>query len=237
MDKDKIEEGLQKLGVPAPLARFRAWDWSEVSKLLIQTLVTPLTLGIFSFFLSDKVDKSQQGFFTQMQTQIQSSTANAEEQAKRQRKEEEEQRHRQQVQDALHGKRLWIWDQLAQDLYAIRCSVLALPACAELSPGDILVRKQRCDFVVSAYRDFLPEALVSAYGAFSESVFAESQDPAVPTTVRASYVNRPLAKTKQQKQIFAYGKDAQAALTQQAVINAKWEALREAVSKMLAPPA
>lgn len=233
----KIEQELQKLGVPAPLARLRSWDWSEVSKLLIQTLVTPLTLGVFSYFLSGKVDKAQQGFLTQVQTQIQSSAASAEDKAKHQRAEEEQQRHKQQVQEALHGKRMWVWDQISLDLYDIRCYMLALPACAELSLGDILARKQRCDFVVSAYRDFLPEVLVSAYGAFSDSAFATSTDPAAPTTVRASYVNRALDKKKPQKQVFAYGKDVQAALTQQKVIEEKWEALRAAVSQMLAPPA
>lgn len=190
-------------------------------------------MGVFSVFLSGKVDKAQQGLVEQ----IQNRTKSSEEQARLQRAEEEQQRRRQQQEQATFSKQLSLWDQLAPDLYGIRCYALSLPGCAELGPADVLSRKQRCDTLMNAYRDFLPVSVVSAYEAFSDSVFAISKDPSAPVMLRLSYSDHPKVKKKPEKRLFSYGKDSEAAHAQRKSIGEKWEALRQAISKMLVNPA
>ncbi|MFO0576520.1 MAG: hypothetical protein U1A78_21150 [Polyangia bacterium] len=229
---DKLAEELEKAGLPAALGRPSAWNAPELAKLAIQTLVPSVCMGALTTVVSGKFDKAQQGLLSQ----IQSKSSREMEQAQRQRTEEEQQRQRLVQQQARHGKRLWIWDQLAPDLQDIRCYVLALPECAELGPQEILLRKRHSDSIMSSYRDFLPEDFVKAYGAFTDAAFELSADPSLPIRLRASFVSRPPDKKKLVKPLFAYGKDLLAARAQQPVITAKWDALQQAVSQMFAPP-
>jgi hypothetical protein len=218
------------MGVPAALSRPSSWNAAELTKLVIQTLVPSVCMGAFTTVVSGRLDKAQKGLLAQIQSKSQSES----EQAKRQRAEEEERHSREQKLQALHGRRLWIWDQVAPDLQDIRCYVPALSACADLGPQEILLRKRHSDFVLSAYRDFLPERFVSAYGAFTDSAFEVPKDLSQPTRLRASYLNRPPDKNKLVKPLFVYGKDLGAARAQQPVITAKWDALQQSVSQMFA---
>lgn len=220
---------LEKMGLPAAAVLQRSWNAKEIWQLIIQTFVTPLTLGAFSFFLSDKVDKAQQGFMTHLQGQTQ--------QSQHKRKTEETERQQREQSQALLAKRLWLWDQVAQDLYDINCYLQILPTCRGIAPEDIFSRRQHCEFVLSAYHDFFPEEVRSSYRAFAEAAFEIPSDPRAQIKLKASFRDRPREKKKPKPIYFVYAKDVNAAAAQRKIIGDRWETLRAAMSRMIQPQA
>lgn len=222
------------------LAKLATRNRSELWTMLVQTLITPLTLAVFSFFLSGRLEKSQEGFLTQFQKQALEATDKAHRQRATEeevRRKEAQARREEQRQDALRARRLWTWDQVAEDLYELQCYVLAVPECRLLSVESVLGRKQHCDSVIHANREFLPDSVLKSYADFAEAAFESAKKPAGSLRLRCSYANRPLVKKRAQKKLFAYGKDIKSALAQHKQISEKWKILRHEISQMIATPA
>lgn len=221
----QLADELAKAGVPAALLEQRSWSGAGIGKLLIQTLVTPLTLSVFGVFMSGKMDQTQQGFITHLQNQA--------EQGQRQRQGEIQSERQLQQKHVLVSKRIWLWDQIAQDLYDIVCYLQEQPSCKDITPEDVISRQKHCEFMLSAYREFVPDSVEQSYLAFSAAAFEIPKDPQGTVKLKASFRGRPRGKKKPKPIFFAYGKDVEAARAQLKVILPAWEALRKTVSQMV----
>ena len=231
--EQRLAAGLDAGSLATVLSQGASIRREGIWKFLIQTLVTPLSAGVFGVFVSGKVDKAQQGFVEHLQSQ----EVRAQQQAQQRHGEELKRKQAEEQQRVLVGKRLWIWDQLAPGLHDIQCYMDDPAMCGALTANDVLARKQHCDFIISAYRDYLPPTMLTAYGAYVDAVFAVEPQGDLRVRLRTS-LRKTSSKTKADRPkpaLFAYGKDAEAAQAQRKVILDRWAALRAAISQMLAP--